>query len=472
MKNKFYVTTPIYYVNDVPHIGHTYTTVAADILARFHRLLGDKTFFLTGTDEHGAKVAEAAKEHKKDPQTYCDEVAPRFEKAWKLLNIEFDHFIRTTMPEHEKLVQDFIQRVYDKGYIYKGNYEGLYCVGCEKFLTESDLVDGKCPLHPNKLPVKQSEQNYFFKLSAFEKELIEKIGKDEIKVAPPERKNEILGKLKLGLSDISISRAEVSWGIPIPWDKKQTIYVWFDALLNYYTATKIWNKEEFWAADLHLVGKDILWFHSVIWPAMLLAVGEKPPKEIFAHGYFTINGQKMSKSLGNVISPEELVEKFGTDGARYLLFTDIPFGLDGDVSWEKFKERYNSDLANSLGNTVQRIAKLCEQNDIIIENKITPYTPFSSELGGFKNHLENLHFELALEEIKKDLKSLEGEIEQNKPWSKSKNDVTPFLKKSAQKIKNIAYALQPFMPQTSEKILKIFSGKVKTPEKPLFPRIV
>ncbi len=230
MQNRYYVTTPIYYVNDIPHIGHTYTTLAADILARFHRdIKGTKTLFLTGTDEHGAKIAEAAKEHGKTPKEYCDEIAPRFQNAWEKLNISFDYFIRTTNPKHEEIVKDFIQKVKDNGYIEKRLYEGLYCIGCEKFLTESDLVEGKCPLHPNKTPIKQSEENYFFNLSSFQNILLRLIKNNEFKISPEQRRNEILGKLELGLDDISISRAQVEWGIPIPWDEKQTIYEWFDA---------------------------------------------------------------------------------------------------------------------------------------------------------------------------------------------------------------------------------------------------
>ena len=368
--NKYYITTPIYYVNDVPHIGHAYTTVAADVLTRYHKQKGDYVFLLTGTDEHGAKIAQAAQEKGLEPKEYADLVVPQFIDSWKLLNINYDHFIRTTDPEHEKIASQVLQKVYDNGFIYEDTYEGLYCVGCEKFLTETDLVEGKCPLHPNRDPVAQKEKNYFFKLKSFEKDLIELFESGEVKIGPESRKNEVLGKLKLGLQDVSISRAGVSWGIPVPWDSSQTIYVWVEALCNYYTATRfLEGKDKFWPADLHLVGKDILWFHTVIWCALLKAADLPLPKQVFAHGFFTINGQKMSKSLGNVISPQELVDRYGVDGARYLLLSAFPFGDDGDFSFEKLDTKFNADLANGLGNLVARVAKLCENSGFLFDSK-------------------------------------------------------------------------------------------------------
>lgn len=465
---KFFLTTPIYYVNDVPHIGHAYTTVAADVLARYWReKTGEENvFFLTGTDEHGAKVAQSAKEAGKTPKEFVDSVAPRFQEAWKLLNIEYDYFIRTTDPKHEKIVQEVLQKIYDKGHIYEGVYEGLYCEGCERFLTEDDLVNGKCPLHSNKEPVHQKEKNYFFKLSAFKDKLLDIFGNDEYQILPKSRKNEVLGKLQTELQDVSISRAGVSWGVPVPWDKEQTIYVWVDALFNYYSATQfLKDKRKFWPPDLHLVGKDILWFHTVIWIALLLAAGLPLPKKVFAHGFFTINGQKMSKSLGNVISPSQLVEKYGADAARYLLLSEFPFGEDGDFSFEKLTIRYNADLANGLGNLIARVAKVCESTDLVVN----PFEnhEFHSLVG---QSLDNLRFDLALQAIKENVTEKNKQIDIHKIWENPK-EKRHILADLVEGIRQIAYDLRPFLPETAKKIEKQFAGpKIKTGE-PLFPRL-
>lgn len=477
MNKKFYVTTPIYYVNDVPHIGHAYTTIAADVLARYHRLLGKKVFFLTGTDEHGAKVAEAANKEGKKPEKFCDGVVLRFVNSWKKLNIKNDYFIRTTDPRHEKVVQRLLQKVYDNGYIYSGIYEGLYCVGCEKFLTETDLVDGKCPLHPNRKPVKQKEKNYFFKLSNFRNKLIKAIknekDKNHYEILPKERKNEILGKLKQGLDDVSISRAKVEWGIPIPWDKHQTIYVWIDALLNYYTATNfLKNKKNFWPPDLHLIGKDIIWFHAVIWEALLLAAKLPLPKAVFAHGFFTINGQKMSKSLGNVISPDDLIKQFGVDGARYLMLSEFPFGADGDISIKRFTTRYNADLANGLGNLIARIAKLAQNYNLEFEKGFRK-TSLSDE---FAIEMEKLNLNGALELIWGTISGIDKYIDRKRPWesiSKGKKALWEIVVKgeAISTIREIARLLKPFLPETADKIEEQFKGpKIKTGP-PLFPRL-
>lgn len=465
--NKFYLTTPIYYVNDVPHIGHAYTTIAADVLARYWRKkLGDgNVFFLTGTDEHGAKIAQAAKEAGKEPKDFVDSVAPQFEKSWKLLNLSYDHFFRTTDPRHEKLVQEVLQKIYDNGYIYEGIYEGLYCIGCEKFLTEEDLVEGKCPLHPNKEPQYQKEKNYFFKLSSFKERLIQLFENDEIQILPESRKNEILGKLKGELKDVSISREGVSWGIPLPWDKSQVNYVWFDALLNYYTATRfLEGKEKFWPADLHLLGKDILWFHSIVWGAMLLAAEIPTHKCIFAHGFFTINGQKMSKSLGNVISPKELTDKYGVDGTRYLLLSAFPFGQDGDFSFEKLDIRYNADLANGFGNLVSRVATLCEKHEIEAEEYKEGFDP------EFEKHLIEYRFGDSVEHLSREITVANKNVNDEKPWELEGEKAKEVLLDLVRKIQHIAFNLQPFTPESSERILKQFTGKIKTAD-PLFPRI-
>lgn len=474
MNKKFYITTPIYYVNDVPHVGHAYTTIAADVIARYHRLLGDKVFFLTGTDEHGAKVAEAAKKAGQKPKEFCDQVVERFIETWKNLNISNDYFIRTTDSDHEKIVQEIIQKVYERGYIYEGTYEGLYCVGCEKFLTEGDLVGGQCPLHPNRKPVKQRERNYFFKLSSFRKQLIKalenKNDPNHYEILPEERKNEILGKLKQGLIDVSVSRAGVTWGIPLPWEKAQTIYVWVDALLNYYTATQfVKNKEEFWPADLHLIGKDILWFHTVIWEALLLAAGLSLPRQVFAHGFFTINGQKISKSLGNVISPQELVEKFGVDGVRYLMLSEFPFGSDGDISLEKFKTRYNADLANGLGNLVARVARLAEQANLQFTINNLQLKKLKAEK--FRQALEEYRFNEALAFIWEKIAQADRYVDQNEPWRLKGKALEKVLSHLVLGIWEIGVLLEPFLPETAEKIRKQFAGPEIKSGPPLFPRL-
>jgi len=470
MIKKFFVSTPIYYVNDIPHIGHTCTTVASDILARYHRLLGEDVFFLTGTDEHGAKVAEAAKEAGLSPKDFCDKVSKTFSDVWSKLDIQYDYFIRTTNPQHEKIVQEILTKIYKKGDIYRAKYTGLYCIGCEKFITESDLVDGKCPLHPNKVPIKQSENNYFFKLSKYTPTLIEAIENENhpchYKIFPESKRTEVLSKLKAGVNDISISRTEVSWGIPVPWDRSQTIYVWVDALFNYYTATKIAKKEKFWPADLHLIGKEILWFHAVIWEALLIAAGLPLPKEVFAHSFYTIDGQKMSKSVGNVISPQELVNKFGVDGTRYLIASSFPSKEDSDVGWGKLTQKYNADLANGLGNLVTRLAKLCER----IENGFTPQEKliFSKQV---KEKIERLQFGEALELIWNTISEENKRFSQERPWEIKDRRLEKFLFDSVQKIRQVAFNLQPFIPQTAEKILKQFSGPKIKSQSPLFPRI-
>lgn len=468
--NKFYLTTPIYYVNDVPHIGHAYTTLAADVLARYWRskIGGKNVFFLTGTDEHGQKVAQAAAQENLSPKQYADKVSPRFKEAWKLLNIEPDYFIRTTDPRHEKVVLELLEKIHAAHYIYPGTYKGLYCVGCEKFLTETELVDGKCPLHPNKEPVYQEEKNYFFKLSGkLADEVKEKIIKGDIKILPKKREHEVLSRLELGADDISISREGVSWGIPLPWDKDQTTYVWVDALINYYSATRfLENKTDFWPADIHLIGKDILWFHAVIWPALLIAAGIEPPKTVFAHGFFTINGQKMSKSLGNTISPKQLVERYGVDGARYLIISAYPFGEDGDISLERFDKKYNADLANGLGNLVSRVAKLVETNSFTANTSM--YWKWEK---GVDKTLEAYELNEALKIIWDKITATNQYLNAKEPWKLKGKELEGVLTQLVDDICQIAYNLKPFLPETAEKIEKQFSQAKIVAGEPLFPRL-
>jgi len=469
MDKKYFVTTPIYYVNDVPHIGHAYTTLAADIIARYQRLiLGEENvFYLTGTDEHGQKIAESAKKAGQTPKEFADSVSPAFKKAWDSLNIKPDFFIRTTDPNHEKVASELLQKIYDSGYIYEGEYEGLYCVGCEKFLTESDLIDGKCPLHPNAEPEYQKEKNYFLKLKELSKIVLSKIESDEYQILPEGRKKEIVSRLREGVEDISISRAGVSWGIPVPWDNTQTIYVWVEALMNYYSASQfVENKKEFWPADLHLLAKDILWFHSVIWQALLIAAGLPLPKTIFAHGFFTLNGQKISKSLGNTIAPKEFVERYGVDGARYLLISAVAFGNDGDVNLSELDKKYNADLANGLGNLVARVAKLCE-NENLNGQKISQ--DFYDDV---VISFDNFRPDLALSNIWEKISVADQIISQEKPWEiEDKNDLKEKLERYVTNILVVAYNLKPFLPETSDKILKQFSAEKIKSDKPLFPRL-
>jgi methionyl-tRNA synthetase len=466
---KFYVTTPIYYINDVPHIGHAYTSIAADVLSRYHRKKGDEVFFLTGTDEHGAKIAEAAAKAGKTPQEFADMLSPKFREMSDKLGISYSEFFRTTNHSHERLVQDFVGKLKDKGFVEKRQYEGLYCVGCEKFLKESELVDGLCPDH-KKVPVVQSEENYFFKLSFFVDQLIEKIEAGELRIRPESRQNEILGKLKQGLEDISISRQAVEWGVPFPGDEAQTIYVWIDALLNYYTATKIYQKEDFWPANIHLIGKDILWFHAVIWPAMLLAAELPLPHKVFANGYFTINGQKMSKSIGNVIDPNEMVDRFGADAVRYALLREIPFGQDGDISVEKIASHYNS-LANNIGNLLQRTIAMI--NKYFDESQKLEIKSQKGNLDvNIDGELEHLDFMEALRKIDEVAMMANRLIAERQPWVLAKEgkaeELCDTLGKAYADLVLIADLVEAFMPNISSKMKSQLESMAA---EPIFPRL-
>ena len=465
---KFYISTPIYYINDVPHIGHTCTTVAADIIARWHRQLGEEVFFLTGTDEHGQKVAECAEKEGIDTKTYCNKIAPRFSEAWKSLNISNDFFIRTTDPRHEKVVGELLQKIYDRGDVYKAKYEGWYCIGCEKFLTETDMVDGHCPLHPPEKTVQKSEENWFFKLSKYTPKLIELVENNKTNyIFPDGKKAEILAKLKAGVNDISLSRENVEWGIPLPWDKKQTVYVWFDALINYYSATQFLDdKKDFWPADLHLLGKEILWFHTVIWQAMLMSAEIELPKKTYTHSFYMIDGQKMSKSLGNVISPQQLIDLFGVDGARYLIARSFPTENDSDVGIERFKEKYNADLANNLGNLVSRICKLGDK--LPITNYELRIEEKYSEL------INNLKLDEAIGWVFENfIDKSNNRLNEVTPWKLETDDPKRIevLTECAQNLKVAATYLLPIMPEVSKKILEQLDGEIKSLETGLFPRI-
>jgi len=489
-RKKIYITTPIYYVNAPPHLGHAYTTIAADILARFYRFQKRDVFFLTGTDEHGIKIEKAAQQMKKTPQKLCNENAKLFKKTWRNLNISYDNFVRTTNPHHIRAVQKVLQILYNKKLIYKGIYKGLYCVGCEQYKTKMDLINGKCPDHQIE-PETIEEENYFFRLSQFHNLLLKKITSGELEILPEKRKIEIIKFLQKGLKDISISRPrkKVKWGIPLPFDKKHTTYVWIDAFLSYLTGIG-WNGDPknlptIFPPDLQLMGKDILRVHATIWPVLLLAVGIPLPKKLFVHGHFTVEGQKMSKSLGNVIRPEELIEKFGADATRYLLISACSFGEDGDISWKKLTQKYNSDLANGLGNLVARIIMLAGkvQNQVsLVKRKpgLEINRTIESSWKNYENFFNSYKLDKALSEIWKLIDFCEKYIEKNRPWEHSKkqfliiNDLLIVLT-------HIAKMLQPFLPNTSKKIFKAlgikFNGrrwyfKVKPAKIILFPRVL
>jgi methionyl-tRNA synthetase len=356
---RFYVTTPIYYVNGAPHVGTAYTTIIADALARWHRLLGEDVMFLTGSDEHGLKVQRAAEANGITPLEQADRTSEAFKQTWRELGISYDDFIRTTEPRHHRAVQTFLTRVYENGHIYKGTYEGLYCVACEAYYNEDELIDGNCPIHGT--PVEFiSEENWFFRLSAFAQPLLDWYEAHPEAVSPEGKRNEALGIIRQGLADVSITRTSIDWGVTVPWDEGHVFYVWYDALINYATAVGYGEDDEqfhaWWPAVHHLLGKDILRFHCVYWPAMLLAAGEEPPAHLNVHGFLLVGGEKMSKSSLTQIVPSDLITDFGVDGFRHHFLHDTPFGPDGDFSFEAMASRYNSDLANNLGNLLSRVA--------------------------------------------------------------------------------------------------------------------
>ncbi len=467
--NKFYITTPIYYANAKPHIGHAYTTIAADVLARFHKLQNEEVFFLTGMDEHGAKIQKAAETQGKDPQKFVDEIGEEFKHLWEKLNIKYDNFIRTTDLKHKEAVQKVLQALYGKGAIYKGEYEGLYCVGCEQFKNENELADGKCPDH-NTVPEKTKEECYLLKLTEIQPKLIEKIESDEFKIAPERYKNEVLSFLKnQELKDISVSRKNLEWGVPLPFDPEHTTYVWVDAFLNYLTGLN-WdgdanNIPKQWPVDIQLIGKDILRVHATIWPAILLHLEIELPKILFTHGHILSGGKKMSKTLGNVIGIDEMLEKFGADGTRYLLLSAGPFGEDVDATMERMVEKYNSDLANGLGNLVSRVVKLSEKSSVFVENfeyKISP---------NIADRFKEVRLSTELKMIMDQMHAANKFIEDTKPWELVKSDSIKFegvIKKLFIDLFAICNQLEPFMPDTSKKIIAALKNKQV---EPLFQRI-
>ncbi|MBI2084383.1 MAG: methionine--tRNA ligase [Candidatus Aenigmarchaeota archaeon] len=454
VKKKFYITTPIYYVNAEPHLGHAYTTIAADAIARWHKLKGEDVFFLTGTDEHGEKIEQAAQAAGKTPKRFCDEIAKNFKGAWKALNISYDNFIRTTDVNHVKAVEKTLKMLHGSGYIYKGKYEGMYCVGCERYRTESELVDGKCPDHLKK-PEVVSEESYFFSLSKFHNILYQKIKHGDIEIKPDSRRNEILSFLENNkLEDISISREKVKWGIKIPWDDSHTTYVWVDAFLNYITGIGWPNKrfEEYWPADLHLIGKDILRVHATIWPAQLLALGLKAPKKFFAHGYFTIDGQKMSKTLGNVVDPVKLAKEYSSDAVRYYLLREFPFGEDGNFSEREFILKINGELVADLGNLIYRVLTLAEKFKGNIEGQ--PELDKHLHLDELEHYMENLELHKAIETIWEFVRATNKYINIKEAWKLKDKELSQVIYNLLEACRIISILVSPFMPDTSEKINK------------------
>lgn len=469
--NPFYITTPIYYINAKPHIGSAYTTIAADVLARYHRLLGQEVFFLTGTDENSQKNLEAAEKNGKgnQMQTYLDEMADVWQRTFNALNITHTRFIRTTEPDHSKAVETFWKRVLAKGDIYLGDYNGLYCTGCEAFLQESDLTeDGLCPDH-QKPPKKIVEKNYFFKVTNYKAALLKHIQEHPDFIMPESRRHEVIQYIEHFMTDLSISRSTMQWGIPVPGDASQRIYVWFDALINYLTgigfATDEQSFQKWWPHVHHLVGKDIIKFHCALWPAMLLSADLPLPKRVFAHGFFTVDGQKMSKSLGNVMDPLQLVKEYSNDVLRYFLLAEIRFGEDGDFSKERLSERYEKELANELGNLVSRSLAMTETYlDGMVPQVITE--SFLGMVWQDYNHaMEMFAFQEALESVWKLVRKANQFVEEQKPWQQAKEQDKTLLKKTLytllETLWHLSFLLYPFLPQTSELIFKQLGKEIK-----------
>jgi methionyl-tRNA synthetase len=470
----FYVTTPIYYVNAAPHLGHAYTTIAADVMARHHRQREEDVFFLTGTDEHGEPVADAAHALGIEPQELADRNAERFKALAPQLNASNDFFIRTTDPQHEATVQEVLARVRENGFVYEGTYEGWYCPRCADFKADNEVDEGnRCPIHHIEL-TREQEDNYFFKLSAFQERLERLYEEHEDFVAPRTRYNEALSFVRSGLRDVPLTRHKLTWGVQVPWDSEHVFYVWFDALLNYYSALSYAPApasisdgsgtltERFWPASYHLIGKDILRFHTVYWPALLMAAEIELPQHVFVHGFLLMDGEKMSKSLGNVLDPFAIIERFGADALRFYLLRDVPFGQDGSVSTTAFELRYETELANELGNLASRtIGMLNRYRDgAVSPGELDP--ALAEDFAGLSERVaaqvDRAELTLALDEIWQRVRRLNRYVEEQAPWKLAKDDsaaaeLDRVLRTLAEGLRTVGVLLWPYIPASSERLL-------------------
>ncbi len=461
--SRFYLTTPIYYVNDVPHLGHAYTMVTADALARWHRLVGDEVFFLTGTDEHGLKVAQAAEANGMTPREWTDSTSRRFIEAWRELDISNDDFIRTTEERHYRTVQEFLGKIYDNGYIRLGTYRGLYCVGCEAYYTDDELDEGRiCPVHLR--PVEEiEEENYFFALSEFQQRLLEWYESSPSSVLPESKRNEAVGFIKGGLDDISITRTSIRWGVPVPWNEEHVFYVWYDALVNYLTAIGYGSDparfDAWWPAVHHLIGKDIIRFHCVWWPAMCMAAGIAPPAHVLVHGWLLVSGEKMAKSRLNQIAPSDLAAQFGVDALRYHLLADTPLGADGDFSYEGMTGRYNADLANNLGNLLARVSAVVSSKcggvgpppppDVSGRLASTAATVLAEAVEAWERYSARD----ALAAAWRLIRETNSELEATEPWKLPPGpQVDAVLGSALEALRIVALLCAPAMPSTSREI--------------------
>jgi methionyl-tRNA synthetase len=469
---RFYLTTAIDYPNSRPHIGTAFEKIGADVQARYRRMEGYDVHFLMGNDENTIKVAKRAAELGRSPKEYCDDMARQFQEVWRALEISYDDFIQTSEPRHHEGCRKFIQKVYDNGHIYKGTYEGLYCEGCEAFKTEKELVDGKCPTHQT-TPEKRSEPCYYFALSKFQDRLMQFYEENPDFIQPESRRNEVLSLVQSGLQDVNITRAGQTWGIPVPFDEAFTIYVWFDALLNYITAIGYGADEarfhKWWPADIHFIGKDITRFHCALWPAMLLAAGLEPPRMVFGHGFVYIKGEKISKTLGNIVEPMEIITQFNAEAFRYYFMRECPFPGDGEFSWQRFADVYNADLANNLGNLYSRVVKLITQNyggHLVETAGAEPgviYTEVDTEttVQQVQGHVEACQYNQALQRIwQQVLDPANQYTDKREPWKLVKTDLAAakqVLYDLAEQLRIAAILLKPFLPRTAETIYRSFN---------------